>query len=449
MEKKHSLRNEMAQADHSFNVAFTETGKILDPDDGLRRFLIETREQIETDKRHFTEELFSDIFALYETGTLAAEAVQGSTETLEDDPFMSTLAVSSTVAAVYLLHSINAQRGAKEHEYRKALKMFVEFENDTQNESNGHTKEERRFVAEENLRHKMQHSGLQFVNLPDEQIRFPKSEFREIARKKGIGEPISFDTVKRVGDFMRKPMLEKVTVTGQALSYVMYQGERAAGFMGTVATEYIKNPFRMHKIAQSTAMGFSEAAKLNADLAEQKNGDDADLEEPEDKRPPITLEQLHSVNLRSIEKIGQAWSREDKDKMITIMRDQEDHEKAAVRAKRSLHVQAAFIGLQLALIPVKLMSEEHRHTVGLNVYSFFAPLGPLKGFADELKSNRAKANSKLAEKVEHLGEIIGLDADSKTSEELRADNDDHDHDNDNDDYDDPDAGSLDRTLEPL
>jgi len=73
----------------------------------------------------------------------------------------------------------------------------------------------------------------------------------------------------------------------------------------------------------------------------------------------------------------------------------------------------------------------------------------LKGFADELKSNRAKANSKLAEKVEHLGEIIGLDADSKTSEELKADNDDHDHDNDNDDYDDPDAGSLDRTLEPL
>ena len=86
------------------------------------------------------------------------------------------------------------------------------------------------------------------------------------------------------------------------------------------------------------------------------------------------------------------------------------------------------MGLQLAIIPIKLLSEEHRHSIGLNIYSFFAPMGPLKGFADELKAERAKANSKLADKAERLGRILGIDAESKTSKEREEDTNDNDPD---------------------
>ena len=58
-------------------------------------------------------------------------------------------------------------------------------------------------------------------------------------------------------------------------------------------------------------------------------------------------------------------------------------------------------------------------------------MGPLKGFADELRSERAKANSKLAEKAERLGNILGIDADSLRSDEA-YDEDEIDYDNDND-----------------
>ena len=242
METDIFLQQELEQATHPYSVAFTETGKILEPEDGLRRFLMQTRDLIELDKQHFTEELFSDIFALYETGEILVEAAHANTDTLEEEPAMSSLAVASTVAAFYLLYSINAQRGAKEHEFRKALKMFVEFEEDCRDLKNGFTKEDRKFIAIENLRQKMQHSGLQFVNLPDEQHRFHKSEFREIAKKKGIGEPLSLDRVKKVREFFQQPFPEKVVMTGQALSYLMFQGERAVGFMGKIATEYIRNP---------------------------------------------------------------------------------------------------------------------------------------------------------------------------------------------------------------
>ena len=165
-------------------------------------------------------------------------------------------------------------------------------------------------------------------------------------------------------------------------------------------------------------MGFREASRLSADLQDQQNGngnhESLVLDRPV---PPLTLDQIHSVNLDSIKDIGHAWSAEDVDDLIRIMRDHERHEQAAIRARKSLYVQSAFIVLQLALIPVKLLSEEHRHTVGMNIYSFFAPMGPLRGFADELKAERAKANSKLADKAERLGRLLGIDAHTQTSEE--------------------------------
>lgn len=429
------LKEEHDKANHrEFNVAFSESGKILDPEEGLRRFLIKTRELIATDEQHFTEELFSDIFALYETGHLAAEAAHGSTKTLEDDPAMAGLAVASTAAAVYLLSSINSQRGAKASEYRRALKMFVSFEEDLHDEVNGSTKEERRETAIGNLREKMRSSGLQFVNLPDEQKKFHKQEFREIAAQKGIGEPLTAGTVKRAGNFLKMPLREKVVVTGCSLSWLMFQGERAAGFAGKVFTEYVKNPFRVHKIAHSTALGIREGSKLADDLNEQikegKTNTLPDSEQAKKHAKPLTLAQLHSVNLGSIAKIGYGWSDEEKDDLIKIMRDQEMHEQAAVRAKRSMYVQGGFMALQLALIPVKMLNEQQRDTIWMNVYSFFAPMGPLKGFADELRSERAKANSKLAEKAERLGRIMGIDADSLRSDETLHD---WDHDNDNDD----------------
>lgn len=442
------LKEEHDKANHrEFNVAFSESGKVLDPEEGLRRFLIKTRELIATDEQHFTEELFSDIFALYETGHLAAEAAHGSTKTLEDDPAMAGLAVASTAAAVYLLSSINSQRGAKASEYRRALKMFVSYEEDLHDEINGSTKEERRETAIGNLREKMRSSGLQFVNLPDEQKKFHKQEFREIAAQKGIGEPLTAGTVKRAGNFLRKPFQEKVAVTGTSLSWLMFQGERAAGFVGKVFTEYVKNPFRVHKIAHSTALGIREGSKLADDLNEQikegKTNTLPDSEEAKKQSKPLTLAQLHSVNLGSIAKIGFGWSDEEKDDLIKIMRDQEMHEQAAVRAKRSMYVQGGFMALQLALIPVKMLNEQQRDTIWMNVYSFFAPMGPLKGFADELRSERAKANSKLAEKAERLGNIMGIDADTLRSDEAYDEDKlyfDNDNDIDNDDHHDPPGG---------
>lgn len=432
-------------------VAFTEAGTVLEPEEGLRRFLIQTREDIDIDKSHFTEELFSDIFALIETGHIGLEATHGSTEMLEDEPVMSGIAVASTAAAVYLLWSINSQRGAKEEEYRKALKMFVEFERDTHDELLGDSKDERREQAIENLREKMQHSGLQFVNLSDEQKRFHKSEFRDIAKDKGIGEPVRASAIRRCRSFLKQPLTEKIETTGVALSRMSYHTknlgdyakvfasdklqkcEDAMLFVGHVAGEYAANPFRMHKIGKSTLMGFQELKELNAEIREQKLAEKTNTlptpnANPEHKHPPLTLDQLNSVSLKSIEKIGHDWKQEDKDDLIKIMRDQERHEQAATRAKRSLVIQSAFEGLQLAMIPVKMMSEKHRETIWMNVYSFFAAMGPLTGFAESLKAERAKANSKLADKAERLGAILGIDADSKTSAEKAHDINDRDHD---------------------
>ncbi len=443
-------------------VAFTEAGTVLEPEEGLRRFLIQTRENIEVDKSHFTEELFSDIFALIETGHLGVEAAHGSAETLQEEPLMSGIAIASTTAAVYLLWSINSQRGAREDEYRKALKMFVEFEHDIHDEKFGDSKEERRDNAIENLREKMQHSGLQFVNLPDEQRRFNKSQFRDIAKDKGIGEPLRAGAIKRCRSFLKKPFMEKVDATAVALSRVSHHTKNLGDyakvytsntlqkcedsmlFVGHVAGEYAANPFRVHKIGKSTLMGFRELKELNAEIREQKIAEKTNTlpsrnTDPEHKLPPLTLDQLNSVSLSSIEKIGHDWHQDDKDDLIKIMRDQERHEQSAIRAKRSLVIQSAFEGLQLAMIPVKLMSEQHRETVWMNVYSFFAAMGPLVGFAEGLKEERAKANSKLADKAERLGTILGIDAHTKTSEELEVsepehdDNYDNDNDNDNDD----------------
>lgn len=405
-------------------AAFSETGTVLEPDEGLRRFLIQTRDDIATDKSHFTEELFSDIFALVETGVIVADGMEGDFHHLEEDTMASGFAVVSAVAAVYLLSSLNKQRAAKEIEYRKALKMFVEFEKDKVDTSNGENREERYPVAVENLRDKMRHSGLQFVELPDEQRKFNKSEFKALASEKGIGETLTKNAIQKTGSFLRKPLNEKMLVTGESLSRLEYRLEKGAKFMGHVLGQYLSNPFRARReILPSTIMGFKEASALNKELRDKR------LEEEETELAgeraeikaviPLTLERLKHVNVSSIKKIGKAWRDEDRDDLITIMRDQERHEVAARRARNSLVVQSVFEVAQLALIPIKLFDDEKRHTVWMNFYSFFAAMGPLKGFADELKSERAKVHSKLAEKAEHLGKMMDIDAHTLTSEEKK------------------------------
>ncbi len=461
-------------SNNALKVAFTAAGHGLDPEEGLRRFLIQTKEQIDTDKSHFTEELFSDIFALIETGHIALEATHGSTKTLEEEPLMSGIAITSTAAAVYLLWSINSQRGEKEAEYRNALKMFVEFEKDLHNEENGETKEDRRQSAIDKLHNKMRHSGLQFVNLPDEQKKFNKSEFRAIAKDKGIGEPVTAGCIERCRSFLSKSPMEKVEVTGVALSRVAYHvknvrqyaSEYASNtldkaidlshFAGHVMGEYLSNVPRTLRgdLNRTTTLGLKEIKALNDEMRALKKSEKQqdklhhDNDQREDtQKEPLTLDQLKKVSLRSIHKLGHDWNQDEKDVVINKLRDREQHQSAAERAKRSFQVQLAFEALQLAMIPVKYASESHRHTIWMNVYSFFAAMGPLKGFAEQIQSERAKANSKQAEASEHVARILGIDAETKTSKELKEeqdaqsqeeedfDPDYHDNDNDHDDYD--------------
>jgi len=432
VESEINLKEKIKQASFTTGVAFTESGTSLEPDEGLRRFLIKTHEAIETDKQHFTEEMFSDVFAFYETGHIAAEALSGSTETLEDAPVMSGLAVFSTVAAVYLLNSLNSQRAAKDNEYKKALLMFVEYEQDLDNSEIDENKEVRRKVAIGKLYDKMRHSGLQFVNLPNESKKFDRPKFRKIASKRGIGEELSLSTIDRVSEFLRKPAQEKVYISACALSHVIYKGDKIADLLGKTVTQYAKNlnPLRVYNVlAKDAVTGVKEGSGLTQDIKKHTKCDDDSSPSPKENNDkpvtPLTLDKIHSVNLSSVHTLGHDWAQKDKDDLIRIIRDHEQHLEGAKRAKRSFYVQSAFMGLQLALIPIKLMNEEYRHTVGMNIYSFLAPLGPLKGFAHEIKEERAKANSKLADKAELLGCIMGIDAETETSEELAELDDEH------------------------
>lgn len=414
-------------------VAFTQSGTALEPYEGLRRFLIQTRDDIETDKHHMMEELTCDLASIIETGIIVKDLSTGHADHVTDHLAMSGFTIASASAALYLLHSLNSQRAGKEVEYKRALRMFHEHERDKKDTQNGETKEERFDVADANLAKKMSASGLQFVNLSNEQRKFDKPLFREDARQRGIGVPVTAHLVARTGQFLRKDTNEKLAVTGDALSHVKYHiGHGVRGVAkeaGRLTQIYIGNTTRVGEVWKSTVTGFQEAKALRVDDRkkegeERENGsiskrinhqngtadseETAEAETPDTVEHPLTLEELGKANLQTIEEIGHAIDAEEKEALIRTIKDQQLHENNARRARTSLCVQSVFQASQAILVPVKLMNEEYRHTVPLNIVAFLGAMGPLKGFADELRSERAKANHKKAERAERLGKLLNL-----------------------------------------
>ncbi|MGH1376724.1 MAG: hypothetical protein ACRBCK_10280 [Alphaproteobacteria bacterium] len=394
----------------ALTAAFTESGKALGPEVALKRFLVNTNELIEVDKRHFTEELFSDVFALMESGHAISSSIeQGDSSPVVDHSF----AIVSAVAAIGLMSSINMQRAAKEDEYRKGLKMFTAFEKDKNNPDHGEEKEDRKQVAVANLSEKMKHSGLQFVNLPNNDSRFKKNEYLEIARKKGIGEPIAAATVNRCGDFLKKPFTEKLEVTGEALSYLAYKGQKGVAFIMNVMSEYAQNPFRTHKIMRDTASGYKEGAILLSEMKERRNKhnpkEDVENKPDESQHPQrVTLNELKNIRLVGMQKTSIELSEQDRENLQIKLDDIAKHERAAKVAGTSLIVQSLFEVCQIIQGGINIASKGDVSAAAPNIYSFFAAMGPLKGFADELKSERAKANSKAAKAAEHIGEILNM-----------------------------------------
>lgn len=450
---------------HDQKVAFTQNGTALESYEGLRRFLIKTRDDIATDKHHMMEELTCDLASIIETGMIIQEIGTGHADHVADNLAMSGFTIASASAAAFLLHSLNSQRAGKEIEYKRALRMFHEHERDKRDPDNGETREDRFDVADANLAKKMRASGLQFVNLSNEQRKFDKPLFREEARQRGIGVPVTAHLVARTGDFLRKDRNEKLAVTGEALSRVKYTAGQSVRGIGNEAGRllkiYINNTTRVAEVWRSTVMGFQEAKALKQDddkkvTHERENGaisnrinhqngnakpesTETESEPAEDVNRPLTLEDLGKVNLQTIESIGHAIDEEEKEALIRTINDQQLHENNARRARTSLCVQSVFQASQAILVPVKLMNEEYRNTVPLNIVAFLGAMGPLKGFADELKSERAKANHKKAERAERLGKLLNLIP--ETEKDTPDDHDDFDgedsdetHDFDSDDH---------------
>lgn len=402
---------ETKQQGDALTAAFAESGKALEPEVALKRFLVHTNELIEIDKRHFTEELFSDVFALEESGRSIFHSIeQGSADPAIDHSF----AIVSAIAAIGLMGSINLQRAAKEDEYRKALKMFVAFEKDKADTAHGDDKDARKQVAIDNLNDKMKHSGLQFVNLPNNDSRFKKGEYMDIARKKGIGEPISSAAVSKCGDFLKKPFMEKLEVTGEALSYLAYKGQKGVAFMMNVMSEYAQNPFRTHKIMGRTAAGYKEGAALLSDMKERRNKenppeeDSTSAEAKSNKPERVTLNELRNIRVVGMQKTGIELSEQDRENLQIKLDDIAKHERAAKVAGASLVVQSLFEVCQVIQGGINIASKGDVSAAAPNIYSFFAAMGPLKGFADELISERGKANSKAAKAAEHIGEILNM-----------------------------------------
>lgn len=475
-----------------FPIASDVNGKILEADQGLRRFLLGMRDAISHDDQHFNEETFADIFAFYETAVIGKDTMTGEGHHFDDAEHtaMSVFSMVSVGAAFYLLNSFSEQRGKKEVEFRRALKMFTELEDDRNNPEYGETKEERRKVAIEKLAGKMKHSGLQFVKLPVKDQRFPYAEFKEMAKNRGIGQPLLMSAINNVRNFatsqdhriemgtnaanmlaFRTSQLRRAIkgahqkMSDKIQGYSAQSGDVAAApivmamdivdrfgrlvrpkkeaqdlqpghqptqpeksvieniegaaekivnrgfdtFQGgaNIARQYALNAVHARKIPGIISEGVKESSALGRSLrgkAELKAdpdiiglnlfravaGQGALPEDLEERLSNMSEEELEETKEYTLEKL----------------KDIEGHTRGAKRARASFLVQATFAGAQIAVGSLKVLNmvntQQPDPTLSFNVYSFFASVGPLRGFKDELKSERALIESKEANIAESL-----------------------------------------------
>lgn len=473
-----------------FPIASDVNGKILEADQGLRRFLIGMRDAIAHDDQHFKEETFADVFAFYETAVIAQDTAKGEGHHFDDAEHaaMSVFSMVSVGAAFYLLNSFSEQRGKKQVEFRRSLKMYTEFEDDRHNEDLGETREKRREAAMEKLAGKMKHSGLQFVKLPVKDKRFPHTEFQQMAKDRGIGQPVLMSTINTVRNFVTSQdhRIEMGTNAAGVLAFRTSQLGRAiknahqkarskieqyAGQSGNAAAvpiavgmdavdrfgklvnpksqaddsteghgqpkpsllnraenaadnavnqtfdaldegisigrQYALNAVHAREIPSLFAEGFKETRALGKGLkGKAQLKADPDIiglnlfraVAGQQALPEDLEERLGQMNEGELDAL--------KENTLEILKDIEGHTKGAKRAKASFLVQATFAGAQIAvgsLKVAKMFQDQHfDKTVGFNIYSFFASIGPLRGFKDELKSERALIDSKEAHIAESL-----------------------------------------------
>ncbi len=433
------------------DAALSETGREVGSAEALRRYLVNTKDEIDIAVSHRAEEALSDVFAFFEGG----EAIFDAVNEADASPLLDNIsALIATSAALYLINSINTQLSGKRADFKKALKMFVEFEHDKN--SNNHlitediSDEERhkyKSVAREmaivKLREKMLHSGLQFVNLPKTDTKFNRSEFFKIASNMGVGTPLSLKSVNRVSSFLKKPFFEKIEATGEGLSYLGYQYGRGLNFLIHVGGEFLKNtiPARIRRIGLVTDQAlFVETPKLRADIKKfsrykdskktlsgtlssafsNKGSKDTSSGKKAEKplgeglskqTQELSLSDLHKVHIKKMAAIGKDWSEEEKRDLAKVLKDGAFHTNNAVRARNSLIIQGIFEVAQIYTFVDKAFRGQW-DSMWMNAYSFFAAMGPLAGFANELKDERAIVNSLKAKEALILDSMVHVNVDS-------------------------------------
>lgn len=467
-----------------FPIASDINGKVLEADNGLRRALQSLRDSIAHDDQHFNEETFADVFAFYETADIFRDTASGDMNHFDNPEHaaMSIFSMVSVGAAFYLLNSFSEQRGKKQNDLRKMLKMYTEFEADKKNHAYGETGQERRNHAMKNLAAKMKHSGLQFVNLPDRSRAFPHAEFKQMAKDRGIGQPILMSTINTVRNFSTSAE-HRIEIVQNSASLLSFRVSQIGGAIkkannaiaqsdtlgairkglgieapyidsfgrlkatkesedtenykkpasilthledNTVESlkeglrilgQYATNAIYSRKIPGIIREGFAQVHAFDKEQKKHKANEifaeNPDIMAYDLFRHAAGKELLSQPILDRLDKMSKDERTAMQENINEILRDIDDHTHGAKRAKKSFLVQATFAGAQLAVGGLKALAmikeQKVDTTLAYNLYAFFASVGPLTGFKDELKRERGFIESKTATVAEQVKDAMFLE----------------------------------------
>lgn len=393
------------------SAATTSKGTPLEHDVALRRFLTFTHEAIHEDEEHLLQEAASDVFAFVETFHAGAEALdQSSADPLADNAF----AIASAVAALYLVRNLSLQRAAKKEDFRKGLRMWVQFEQDLDSTEHGDTRDERRKKALANLGQKIRHSGLQFVNLPSTDKHFDKALFQKIAQAEGItGQSLTKARIQKAGAFLRAAPIDKLSMAAAAASMLVLKTRHASEFLWNTVGGALTNGFDFitAKLHPPVIQGYKDAILLQDDF-KTVNPPDASDSHTHAVEKELTLQDIMQMTLVSIQEIPQ-FTDDERLEISEIMKDADTHRQAAKRARMALGVQTFFEAAAVGQAIMKI-ADGRTDTLWMNGWSFIAALGPLVGFAEELTRERGKLNSKLVKQAQRMNEILESRRDKNT-----------------------------------
>lgn len=192
----------------------------------------------------------------------------------------------------------------------------------------------------------------------------------------------------------------------------------ASDLLLDVGKSYWHNFLNTDEIPEIVKEGISEYVGFNNDLAQRKKY--------RAKNPMVTsgtgeltAENVHALTLDLAQKVSENGSleQEQKDRLIEILRDRKMHVEAGKRAQKALVVQSIFALAQIGMIVAKSIDQEKRSTIPLNIYSFYASVGPWIGFSTEVKYQRAMANTKTANLAEAIALKQGVTEEMQTGQE--------------------------------